>query len=896
MSKFQLLPVASLALGAVLLLSVECPALAGEVAALQSSNGGPYNWMDFSGANSSATVGWSFQVGAQNATVTSLGLYSPAGPLGQAQVVGLWTSGGTLLTSVTVPAGAGPRAIGGFLYQAIGPVVLTAGQTYVVGAVYQGATTEPILVNSTQTYASDITFLHSLQSSLLFNTVGTLTYPTLSAGLDQGVFGPNLLLSYAQSFTATASGLWNGTTSWTPSTGFPNGTGDVANLVLPASGSNTMDLGGATFTVNQLNATGSGTGAWRVVNGTLIVDGTNPVLENQSTASGTSETIAANLQLNQTATFAIDNAGAATQVTGTISGTGGLIKQGAGTLILSGVNTYGGATAVDGGILDVEGTLSGTSAVTVNAGGVLMGAGTIGSPTVSIGSGGLFAPGSGTPGSTMAITGNLAFASGATYQVLLDPSTASAANVSGTATLGGATVHAAFANGSYIARQYTILTAGAGVSGTFGGLVETNLPANFRASLSYDANDAYLNLVLSWGLPGRLNANQQAVANALTNYFDGLGQIPVVYGQLTAGGLTQAAGELGAGSQQATFNAMGQFVGQLADPFGRRDAGAGAGDGVSFFAGQGEANAYAADNRRLDPFARFTKGPPRTFEQRWSVWGSGFGGSQTTNGNPAAGSSDATSRVFGSAVGADYLFSPNTLAGFALAGGGTNFGVNGLGSGRSDLFQAGAYLRHADGPTYVSAALAYGWQDITTDRTVTIAGMDRLHAEFDANAYSGRVEGGYRRVVPWMGGIGLTPYAAGQFTTFDLPAYAETVVSGSATFALAYAARQVTDTRSELGLRADKSLAMEDGVLTLRGRFGWAHDFNPDRAIAATFQALPGASFVVNGAAQASDSALVTASAGKTWRSGWSASATFEGEFSAVTRSYAGKGAIRYVW
>ena len=42
--------------------------------------------------------------------------------------------------------------------------------------------------------------------------------------------------------------------------------------------------------------------------------------------------------------------------------------------------------------------------------------------------------------------------------------------------------------------------------------------------------------------------------------------------------------------------------------------------------------------------------------------------------------------------------------------------------------------------------LAYGWQDITTDRTVTIAGIDRLRAQFNANAWSGRVEGGYRLV------------------------------------------------------------------------------------------------------------------------------------------------------
>ena len=193
-------------------------------------------------------------------------------------------------------------------------------------------------------------------------------------------------------------------------------------------------------------------------------------------------------------------------------------------------------------------------------------------------------------------------------------------------------------------------------------------------------------------------------------------------------------------------------------------------------------------------------------------------------------------------------------------------------------------------------ALAYGWQDVTTDRILTVSGIDHLRAEFNANAVSGRAEGGYRFVQPWIGGIGITPYAAAQFVTFDLPAYAEQAVSGANTFAQAFGARDVTDTRSELGIRTDKSFAMPDGILTLRGRFAWAHDFNPDRNVLATFQALPGASFVVNGAAQASDSALVTASVEKKWLNGWSAAASFEGEFSNVTRSYAGKGIVRYSW
>ncbi|CAN7763434.1 autotransporter outer membrane beta-barrel domain-containing protein [Bradyrhizobium sp. LjRoot220] len=89
---------------------------------------------------------------------------------------------------------------------------------------------------------------------------------------------------------------------------------------------------------------------------------------------------------------------------------------------------------------------------------------------------------------------------------------------------------------------------------------------------------------------------------------------------------------------------------------------------------------------------------------------------------------------------------------------------------------------------------------------------------------------------------------------------------------------------------------MPTGIFTLRGRAAWAHDFNPDRAIAATFQTLPGASFVVNGARQAADAALVTGSAEMKWTNGWSIAGTFEGEFSNVTESYAGKGVVRYAW
>ena len=563
-------------------------------------------------------------------------------------------------------------------------------------------------------------------------------------------------------------------------------------------------------------------------------------------------------------------------------------KTGSGSWTLTGTNAGIGAFSVGAGTLTVNGSLS-NAAFTVT-GGTLGGTGTVGNTLVT---GGSFAPGSGTPGSSMTVSGSLALQSGALYLVQINSAASTFSNVTGTAALAG-TVQVTAPPGSFrFNSPYTILTS-AGLGGTqFNGLIT---PAGTTGSLIYSGNNALLNLASGLGQIAGLNVTQHNVATALDSVFNASGNTGGL-GAIFAGNipqnLTQVSGETATGSQQTTFNAMNQFMGVLTDPFidGR-------GDGVS--AGGTAATSYASTQKTgtsRDAFAMFTKAAPAvSFEQRWSVWAAGFGGSQTTDGNAALGSNTTTSRIAGTAVGADYRISPYTIAGFALAGGGTSFGVNGFGSGRSDLFQAGAFVRHNVGPVYLTAALAYGWQDVTTDRTVTVAGIDHLRAEFNANAWSGRAEGGYRFVSPWIGGIGITPYAAGQFTTFDLPAYAEQVVSGANTFALAYGAKSVTDSRSELGIRTDKSFAMPDGIFTLRGRLAWAHDYDPNRSIGATFQTLPGASFVVNGAAQAADSALVTASVEKKWLNGWSAAATFEGEFSDVTRSYAGKGVVRYQW
>ena len=265
------------------------------------------------------------------------------------------------------------------------------------------------------------------------------------------------------------------------------------------------------------------------------------------------------------------------------------------------------------------------------------------------------------------------------------------------------------------------------------------------------------------------------------------------------------------------------------------------------------------------------------------------------SGDSTTGSHSTTSQTYAFASGLDYRVTPDTLVGFALAGGGTRWSLDQVsGSGRSDMFQAGVYGKTRWGAAYLAGALAYSFHDVTTNRTVTIAGSDVLEANFRANVFSGRLEGGYRYATPWLA---VTPYGAVQVQSIALPAYGESAISGSSQFALNYASQNVTTTRTELGARFDKSYLLGRGkTLTLYSRAAWAHDFDNRARASAIFQALPGSNFIVNGATPARDGALVTAGAEYKLANGWSLVAKFDGEFSNTTSIYSGSGTIRKTW
>ena len=600
-------------------------------------------------------------------------------------------------------------------------------------------------------------------------------------------------------------------------------------------------------------------------------------------------------------------------ITGTVLGhTGGgdtfqLGGSGSGVFDLSSVGAsarYENVTTfnVVSGVWTVSNTFGQGQTWNVN-GGTLAGTGTL--PGVNVNSGGTLEPGTiGTPGTFMTITGTLAFQSGATYVVNLGPTTASRVNVASTVSLAGA-VQGILTPGSYSTKTtYDILDPlpPHSITGTFTGFSSPNAPG-FGGILTYTSNDVLLNLTANLGAGGGLSGNQQNVASAINSFFNNGGTLPAslfpvfgLTGTSLGNALTQLDGEAATGAQGASLQLTNSFLALLTGPTG----GPGNGGGPAMPFAPERADAFPPDVALA--YASALKAPiykaPMAYEPHWTSWGAAFGGGSATNGDPAgAGTSSVSAHTGAFAAGIDYHVAPDTILGVALAGGGVNWALgSGLGGGRGDTFLAGLYGSKQSGPAYVSGALTFSSNWMSTSRSIAVAGPDTLTASFNAQNFGGRLEGGYR--VPAAVAFNVTPYAAVQAQTFHSPGYSETGTLGAPDpFALTFNAQSATVVRTELGSRFDQTFAQADAsTVNLFARLAWAHDWQSNPNLTATFIGLPTATFVVNGAAPPSDLALLTAGAEWRWRNGWSAMAKFDGEFASRSQTYTGTARVKYSW
>ena len=803
----------------------------------------------------------------------------------------------------------------------IGTVNVTGARTFILdgvisdgnGAGTLGKTgTGRLILNGANTYSGGTSLSGGtlgIGTSTALGTGAVNTSGTVTLLYNDGVSVANTVtttgggtaFSVDFGFTATQLGLVTATGQSIGKTG--NGTLIVGDL----SGVGSTFVTGGTLQGHNANAFGSGN-AMFVNAGTLDLGGFN-----QSIGS-----------LNGTNSGTVTNNGAsdATLTTGTPAGSTtfeGLLADGTktlaltfdgsatnGTLILDNNNTYTGATSVLGGTLQIDGSI--VSATTVGNSGALAGNGSVGAVTVN--SGGTLLPGAvGAPG-TLTVNGNLNFNAGANYVVYMTPTTVAKTTVNGTASLAGTLYINAASVAGYKAGTYVILSATGGLGGTSFGTVNVlgALQGARNPRVTYDYINGFVDLLLDPGTitvnPG-FTGNQGNVAGGINNAIIGGANVPAGFntllnltGSALTGALDQISGQSSGGIAQAGTQMMTSFLTLLLNPFGGTAANnAGGGSGAIGFArefGAGErlspeaAAAYAAIMPRDQQVAA-------NFSQRWSFWGGGFGGSSKFGGNSTTGTNDTTAQTYGFAAGADYRVAADLVVGFALAGGGTSWGVaQGLGGGRSDVFQIGGYASKTFGAAYVSAAVAYAWHNVTTDRTITVAGTDKLEATFDAQSVGARLEGGYRFVTAFMG---ITPYAAVQVQNFHTPGYSESAVTGSSTFALSYDSRSVTSTRFELGSWFDKVVMLKGGnAVALRTRLAWANDHSSGGGIAAAFQTLPGSAFTVNGAAAPNNSALLSQAAELRLTNRVSLGAKFDGEFASRAQTYAGTGTVRYTW
>jgi outer membrane autotransporter protein len=578
------------------------------------------------------------------------------------------------------------------------------------------------------------------------------------------------------------------------------------------------------------------------------------------------------------ATLTTGNDNTSTVFSGTISGAGGLTKIGSGMLLLAGANSYAGPTNINAGILNVNGSLAST--VSVNAGGTLMGNGTIGGLSVS--SAGTIAPGNSI--GTLTVAGNASFAPGSIYQVEANAAGQSDKIVAGgAAALNGGSVQVLAQNGTYARKTtYTILTASGGVSGTFAGV--TSNFAFLTPTLTYDANDVFLNLFQSAFAAGAQTPNQYAVGTTLDRAnASATGDFSSVLDALSVLSNTQGPAALNAisGQPYADFGTMNTNNAALfMNTLGQQMANA---RGTAS-TGQRQTLAQACEIETCDAV-----GP-------LSAWASALGGLGSVLGDTNA--SALTYNFGGAAAGIDYRLDPRFLVGLGVGyTHGTQWVNTFMGQGWSDSVSVAAYGSFTQSGFYLDALAGYAYSNNQLQRQILIPGLQQRTAtgSTGANQFLGQAEAGYKVDIYAPAAASITPFGRFQISSVTQNAFSE---GGAQSLSLNVAQQTTNSQRTTIGADLGSSVGLGgERKLDLAVRLGWQHEFaNTGRPITAAFAGAPGNALTVFGATPARDSAALGLQATTTIAAATQVYLRYDGGVGGGTDNHALIAGLRMSW
>lgn len=573
--------------------------------------------------------------------------------------------------------------------------------------------------------------------------------------------------------------------------------------------SNTIGgAGGLTKTgqgVLTLSGPNTYTGGTIINGGTLLINAPGALSSGVLTGSGGTLAVGYDGALPQNITLQgggliIDTQGHTVVSSGEVSGDGGFTKTGEGVLNFTGTANGAGPVIIGQGHMAVNGKIN-LAPVTVSPGASIGGNGTLGGLIVR--NRATAAPGNSI--GKLSVGTFVIFEKGSAYAVEVDAAgNNDRIDVTGTATLEGGTVQVLAEHGDYRPLStYTILTAGAGVTGQFEA-VTSNL-AFLSPELAYSANAVTLTLV----------RNDVAFASVAT---------------------TRNQAGVGQAADQAFRYGSPVYAGLVR---GTADAARQAFDQMSGEAYAGTLSAAVAESEAVRGGVLDRLRAPA--DQGVTAWGAIYGarGKTQADGNAAALNRESQGAILGVEAVTDR---------------GVRFGVAGtFGEGSADV---AARRSTSDSETtqiwgYGSAKLGgfalrggVGYADLNseTERLVFLRDVsERLTGKQDASVTQAFAEVGYAMDVR---GVTVEPLAGLSSVQVKTDAFRE---SGGAT-ALNGAKSKLEAAFTTLGVRGESAFGPDDA---LKARFGaaWRHSLQDETPTAQLAFQAGGPAFQVLGAA-----------------------------------------------